>query len=192
MVSKSGNRRKEASMNITDSSLFRLSRPEDDWSSELSQGRRPWGSIESSNTSASSGWGHYRLVVLPPGTTPGERRGLELSSAWFALGIPFALIAQAVVGTGLSVTGRIALAVFIYGAGVLIGLVATRKLRRGVRRLELTVIATGGRVEEFGDAQLLKASVRALKALDEGLRQGELSPVDYELGWATAYNGLPA
>jgi hypothetical protein len=155
------------------------------------EGDHPWGFVVVPNVlDLRRGWARFRLVVFPPGTSVGERRALTLSRRWPVWGALVALAAEMLFGSLWSAPVVTLVVVGLYLFGVAIGQAATRRLRRDVRSVVVAVTDLGGVQRSFGDAELYRASVAALDELDLRMREGELTPVGYEAGWAAVYTAL--
>jgi hypothetical protein len=180
-----------AGMNTTDSSFFRVHRAESDsWTKETSTGSRRWGGIDFHNPAwgGQSGWAHYGLVVLPPGTSSNERLALVRWHRWLRWGTLGGFVLAILLSTAMVAPAGFALIATAYVVVTMIGATRSRRLRAGIRHLEVTVVVIGGAVEAFGDAQLFKSSVEALDELDAQQRSGEIGPLEYELEWAKVYD----
>jgi hypothetical protein len=154
------------------------------------EGKRPWGAIDIPSAISRSGWDRYTLTVYPPGTNSSERRLLTFNRQWRVWGIPVVLIIGAVFGTAVP-AGAAAIAIFaIYLAGIAVGLIATRKLRKRVRRLTVAAVVVGGGIQTYGSRPLFERSVETLDSLDSRLRLGYLTPAQYEAGWSAVYDSL--
>lgn len=154
------------------------------------EGKRPWGAIDIPSAISRSGWDRYTLTVYPPGTNSSERRLLTFNRQWRVWGIPVVLIIGAVFGTAV-LAGAAAIVIFaIYVAGIVVGLIATRKLRKRVRRLIVAAVIVGGGIQTYGSRALFESSVETLDSLDSRLRLGYLTPAQYEAGWSAVYEAL--
>lgn len=153
------------------------------------EGRRRWGLLRIS-ASDRWGWQQLRLSVFPPGTNSQERRALAFFRNWPLVG---ALMAVAIMMTlGVIVTPAFAavLASIVYGAGVVVGFLGTRRVRPRVRHVGAVVIRGERGVEQFGDAAFITETAAALTAMDDAFERGELSPVDYEREWTDIYESI--
>jgi hypothetical protein len=152
-------------------------------------GSHAWGVYESTTplSMRRTGWGRFLLTVYPPGTNLAERRTLTFYRRWPTWGGMILLLA-ALITAGIE-PSVITMAPFalVYAAGILVGFVATRRLRSRTKRLIVAVNILRGRPDVIGNAALLNASVASLAELDRQLRLGLLTPVEHEAGWGTVY-----
>ncbi len=134
-------------------------------------------------------WSGRTLEVHAPGTTVGEHLLLRALQVWGAAG---ALVAVALVvalhrvpAVGVVVAGL----VYVVGF-VLLGR-ATRRVRPGVRTLTVTVFHGNGRPEVHGDVRLLEASLDLLCLVEDAVRRGQVSRVEYEQVWGQVWRSMP-
>ena len=156
------------------------------------EGHHPWGTLDVPNPVdlGRRGWGTYRLRVYPPGTNAGERRALTFHRRWpVGAGIS-ALFAELIIGTLWEPTIVTVGILAVYVAGLIFGLISTRRLRHAVRSITVVVTELSGERHRFGDTALYEASVRHLLELDRRMSAGEIVHVQHEAGWAVVYNSL--
>ncbi|GAA3671043.1 hypothetical protein GCM10022202_36690 [Microbacterium marinilacus] len=129
------------------------------------------------------------LTVLPPGATSHDRALLRLFAFAPMLGVGAGVL------LGLLWLGQTPWVVTVALAGGALMLTvtarATRRLRSQSRRLVHVVDLLSSEPPADGESRRVIAScVSRLRDLDT--RAGELSPVEYELGWARIYAALPS
>ena len=134
-------------------------------------------------------WSGRTLEVHAPGTTAGELLLLRTLQVWGAAG---ALVAVAlVVALHRAPAVGLVVAVLLYAAGFVLLVRVTRRVRPGVRTLTITVFHGNGRPEVHGDARLLEASLDLLCLVEDAVRRGQVSRVEYEQVWGQVWRSMP-
>ncbi|KTR50837.1 hypothetical protein NS359_12920 [Curtobacterium oceanosedimentum] len=151
-------------------------------------GWHPWGRCSVQPVTRAL-WSGRTLEVHAPGTTTGELLLLRALQVWGAAG---ALVAVALVVALHRVPAvGVVVAVLVYVVGfVLLGR-ATRRVRPGVRTLTVTVFHGNGRPEVHGDVRLLEASLDLLCLVEDAVRRGQVSRVEYEQVWGQVWRSMP-
>jgi hypothetical protein len=151
-------------------------------------GEFAWGTIERPNagTMGRTGWGHFRIAVYPPGTNLAERRAMTFARRWPYVGVIVSLLVAIALNSDWG---------FVVGAGVFVAVLLvsrgiTSQLRHLTRQIHVSVAVAGGAREVYGDADLFTQTADAFANLDERMLAGDLTPVQYEAGWADIYNAL--
>jgi hypothetical protein len=155
-------------------------------------GSHSWGVYESTTplSMRRTGWGRFLLTVYPPGTNLAERRMITFSRRWPTWGGMILLLAAMLCASFAPSAATLIPFTLVYAAGILVGFVATRRLRSRTRRLTVVVNVLPGRTEVIGNAELLNASAASLLDLDLQLRLGMLTPVEHEAGWGRVYDAI--
>jgi hypothetical protein len=133
------------------------------------------------------GWGHYRLSVYPPGTNLSQRRALTFRRRWPWVGIVVGIL----VAIATTSDWGFLLGAAVYAGGFLVAAWMTSQIRPQIRKLHVSVAVAGGAREVFGDAEQFTKASGALAELDRALEDQEITPVQYELGWAAVYESIP-
>nr|WP_137767220.1 DUF6611 family protein [Curtobacterium sp. SGAir0471] len=134
-------------------------------------------------------WSGRTLEVHAPGTTVGELLLLRALQVWGAAG---ALVAVALVVALHRVPALgVVVAVLVYAAGFVLLVRATRRMRPGVRTLTVTVFHGNGEPEVHGDVRLLEASLDLLCLVEDAVRRGQVSRVEYEQVWGQVWRSMP-
>jgi hypothetical protein len=183
-------------MFITSHPYFRTS-PED--SARLLTGihpeRRDWGYVEHPRFSAFGypEWGHYKLVIYPPGTSATERRLLALWRRWIRWGAVAVFVIPTIGTSVIPHSGAFwyAIAAICYVSGLHVLTNSTRSLRARIRKLRVGIARVAGELRYVGDAQIMESSVQSLDEIDYKCAVGEVTPVEFERVWAQVYYGLP-
>jgi hypothetical protein len=149
---------------------------------------RPWGFLEVTSP-VRYGWRGWRLTVFPPGTSPDERRLLWLDRH---VGYLAALMVLPLMLAVQPAVPPMALLLFIPLAAMAIALVRHRAsgLRARVRILSVAYVDVDGATRVLGDGELVDQSVAALEELDRARMSREITPAQYELGWAGVYDAV--
>ncbi len=155
----------------------------------LSDGEHLWGTVDVSPANRSV-WSRTHVTVYAPGTNSAERRRLRLLHAWPALGALLGLLLMVALRDIPAWTGFGA-GIGLYAAGFWPLLQSTKRLRRANRHIRVSMVDLGDHYERIGDLPLLRASLRILTHMDDALRRGALTPVEYEARWATVYDSIP-
>jgi hypothetical protein len=155
-------------------------------------GSHSWGVYESTTplSMRRTGWGRFLLTVYPPGTNLAERRSITFYRRWPTWGGMILLLAAMISASFAPSASTLIPFTLLYAAGILVGFVATRRLRSRTRRLTVAVNVLRGRTDVVGDAELLNASVASLLDLDLQLQLGVLTPVEHEAGWGRVYDAI--
>lgn len=127
------------------------------------------------------------LVVYPPGTNDTERTRLWFARTWPCAGACAGLASLMCLGDVVPSWLLTSVVFTTYAAGVVAGLVSTRRIRPRVRRAVAT-LPRDARPWCAGDT--LRAMRRAegiLDRLDRRAAAGDVDPVRYELEWGRAY-----
>jgi hypothetical protein len=154
----------------------------------LVAGRSTWGRFDV--WPSRYGFTHYRLIVLPPGSTATDRARLAL---WRA-----APIIAIVAGTGLLalgdvagvpaagwVVGALAASVVVLGAAL-----ATRALRPLIRTRFGCVDDIDGRSAAALELREVERSAAVLQGADLALRDGGLTLPQHEVAWGAVWSAL--
>ncbi|QWT24452.1 hypothetical protein KPL76_03365 [Subtercola sp. PAMC28395] len=153
------------------------------------EGPNRWGRVDVTPTGRTT-WNRTRLTVYPPGTNAAERRALQLHRNWPVAGAVVALFVMLALSSWPPLAAA-AVAVSVYGAGLMTAQALTRRIRPQVRRLVVVTVPIGGRIESLGDIGSFTAAIDRLHALDELRRRGAITPAEHEAGWAEIYSALP-
>lgn len=129
----------------------------------------------------------YRVCVYPPGTNGPERRALTAHRDWPVLGAIIALVALIVISPIPLVIGLIVGYVGIY----FLTARRTASLRARSRTVTAIFVNLDHVVETYGAAETLSRVTGTFAELDARFRLGELTPLCYELAWASVFAGLP-
>jgi hypothetical protein len=160
----------------------------------LREGKYRWGTVEAASPvdMGRRGWGRYRLVVFPPGTNSSERQALSFRRRWPLIGAVIGLVAEAVLGSFLP-AGLVTIAVLLgYAGGIIVAFVVTRQFRGRLRTVTVVMTMVGGETRVYGQSSLLSSSLATLEELDRAMGAGELTEIEYELGWASVYDAIGA
>ncbi|MCX6502714.1 MAG: hypothetical protein NT132_09990 [Microbacterium sp.] len=149
-------------------------------------GDHPWGQLRT--TGGAHGVWVWSLTVYPPGTTTRERWALAADRFAPALGAVVGLSACAFVANSV---------IWLAGLSIVLGGLLftsashrfTRRLRRGVRTLHVSVDVRSDPPTIAGDVELLNAIYLELTRLDG---DSALEPVAYEQRWGFAYERMPS
>lgn len=160
----------------------------------LREGKYRWGTIEAASPVdvGRRGWGRYRLVVFPPGTNSAERRALSFRRRWPLVGAVIGIVAETVLTNFLPIALVTVVVLGGYAAGIIGSFLATRQFHGRILTVNAVMTVVGGDTRLFGQAGLLNASLATLDELDRALDAGELTEIQYELGWAAVYNAIEA
>ncbi|MCL9664542.1 hypothetical protein L2091_04770 [Curtobacterium albidum] len=151
-------------------------------------GWHPWGRCTVQPVTRAL-WSGRTLEVHAPGTTAGELLLLRTLQVWGATG---ALVAVAlVVALHRAPAVGLVVAVLLYAAGFVLLVWVTRRVRPGVRTLTVTVFHGNGRPEVHGDVRLLEASLDLLCLVEDAVRRGQVSRVEYEQVWGQVWRSMP-
>jgi hypothetical protein len=150
------------------------------------EGEHPWGSVQI-GSSDRWGWQQLRLTVYPPGTNSTESRKLAFLRNWPLVGALLCLVLMMTLGSVLSPVAVGISLVAIWVAGVIAGFQLTRRTRAEVRHASAVIIFVNGRRDVMGDYKLICDARDDFAGLDESLASGEITPVEYESGWAKIY-----
>ncbi|MCM3521666.1 DUF6611 family protein [Curtobacterium sp. P97] len=151
-------------------------------------GWHPWGRCTVQPVSRAL-WSGRTLEVHAPGTTAGELLLLRALQVWGAGG---ALVAVGLVAAFHRVPAvGVVVAVLVYVAGFVLLTRVTRRVRPGVRRLTITVFHGNGQPEVHGDVRLLEASLDLLCLVEDAVRRGQVSRVEYEQVWGQVWRAMP-
>ncbi len=134
----------------------------------------------------------YRLVVFPPGISPGQRQVLRLWRAWPLWGASLWVGLQ--VGgslVGMPETALIGGTMLVIACGAMTFALAG-DLRWRVRTLWAASMAGYGHDEMDERYRTLRAMARALDRADLALDEGRISPADHEARWWQVYDAVTA
>jgi hypothetical protein len=156
------------------------------------EGKRDWGTLDEPHPAnvRARAWGFRRITVYPPGTNAAERRALTFHLRWPGWGLLAALGIEILIGTTLEPVVGLLIACLVYASGLAVGLVLTNGLRQRVRRVSMVAYSIAGGIEEHGQPELFRLTRSRFAQLDHSRALGELTPAQYELGWAEAYDAL--
>ncbi len=156
----------------------------------LTEGQAVWGHVSVWPRSPGL-WERYRLTILPPGTSPAERRALRFAQTW--------PIAAALIGSaGIIVLWSngpllpVATVLVAYVGGLWTASRMTRTVRSRIRRMRGDEVFLAGVMTEYGDLQRLRATLALLTDLEDRRRGGRIDQVRYEAEWASIYDSLQA
>jgi hypothetical protein len=158
----------------------------------LEPGSRAWGGINITDAVAAhrSGFLHYRLEVLAPGTNAAERRELRIFRLVRVWGAVAAFVAEMLAGVIWPGGVGILAIIGCYLVVVFYWLHRTSRTRRSIRRASIAVILRGEPGGVIGDFDLFVECVNSLRELDSLSADGTVSPVAYELSWSRVYSRL--
>lgn len=134
-------------------------------------------------------WSGRTLEVHAPGTTAGELLLLRALQVWGAGGALVAVGLVAALHRAPAV--GVVVAVLVYVAGFVLLTRVTRRVRPGVRTLTVTVFHGSGLPEVHGDVRLLEASLDLLCLVEDAVRRGQASRVEYEQVWGQVWRAMP-
>jgi hypothetical protein len=135
-------------------------------------------------------WVNKRLTIFPPGTTGAERRALKLNRDLPAAGAVFTLFVMLGLGEMLPPIAAAVIACLLYAGLVALGAGLTHRLRSRCHRLDVSTTVVADGYSTSGDLALLEESRTELIRLEDALDRGDLSPVEFEAGWAKVYESI--
>ncbi|MFJ3385181.1 MULTISPECIES: DUF6611 family protein [unclassified Curtobacterium] len=168
-----------------------VSRASRAWS-RVVDGPHRWGRLSVRPVSRTL-WSGRTLVVFAPGADRRERTLLRARHGWGTAGAVLALVVMAgtSVATGTVTMPGLAVGLLVYGAGFAVLGTATRRLRRTVRTLTVTTFHGNARPEVHGDVRLLSLALDTLTVTEAALRDGRITPLEFELVWGDVWCSLP-
>lgn len=131
-----------------------------------------------------------RLTVFPPGTNHAERRLLALYRDCPIVVAAVALFVVLAGAAGWGNSGPMLVVVATAAAFAAVMSYLTRRVRRGIRRVDVVVTYTAGRRSVYGEPVLYESARRELERLESDYRTGRLSGVEFEAGWSRVYDQL--
>lgn len=131
-----------------------------------------------------------RLTVFPPGTNQAERRLLALHRDCPIVVASAALLSVLAVAAGWGNLGLMLVVVATAAAFAAVVSYLTRRIRRGIRRVDVVVTYTAGRRSVYGEPVLYESARRELERLESDYRAGHLLGVQFEAGWSRVYDQL--
>jgi hypothetical protein len=153
------------------------------------EGEHRWGYLDVSPSGRGT-WTQKRLTVFPPGTTSSERRALKLHRDWPMVGAVVTMFLMIALGGFLSPALATTIAVLLYGCSMAFSAHRTHQLRARCRRVEVVTVAEVDGLSTRGDGASLEAAAAELTRLETQLESGQVTPVDFEAGWARVYASL--
>ena len=132
----------------------------------------------------------YHLEILPPGTNATERRQLRKFRQWRVWGALGALATDFVIASTWHSWQAPLFITVVYLAGLILGLQATKRVRREIRSLNVGTILLGGSTIVEGDIGLLESCLSEFETLDRERSVSAIGPVEYEAEWARLYARL--
>ncbi len=166
----------------------RTARPLPDWMIRALEGEHLWGYVDAVPAGRTV-WLLRRLTVYPPGTTVVERRLLKFHRDWPVTGAVVALFLMFALADVWSIPLALLAVVLAYAGGVWVTARLTHDLRAGSHRLDITSTPGDGHSTRR-DVALFESARAELLRLDAGRQRGELTPVEFEAGWARVFDQL--
>ncbi|NYG57276.1 hypothetical protein BJ980_000199 [Nocardioides daedukensis] len=130
---------------------------------------------------------HYRLVVFPPGTSSREATWLRAWLGWPFAGTMLAVLFTLVLPGMVPVLVAVPIAVALLFCGHLGLLHVVRRQRRGVCVVRAEYVAGAGVRDELERCRHLEAVGAILLGAERAVECGDLTPVDFELLWASLH-----
>ena len=155
------------------------------------EGKHPWGHFEAVAIGRGI-WMHEALILLPPGTSPAERRTLTVHRYWPVVGALGVVFATAFLSAVLPPAVVFIVAFAIYGLVMWGSTRATRSQRKSLLRLAVVTVARGDQCGYYGNVHSMRATRNALARLDLRKHLGQLTTAENELEWASLYWTLDA
>ena len=160
-----------------------------EWAGHALEGEHSWGYIDVVPAGRTA-WQLKRLTVYPPGTTVEQRRLLKFHRDWPINGAVLALFLIFALGDAWPMPLAATTVVLVYVCGVSVTSRLTHHLRMSSRRLHVTSTAGEQGCRYRGDVDLFESARAELLRLDAGRVGGELTPAQFEAGWARVFDRL--
>lgn len=149
-------------------------------------GRHLWGRVEMVPATRAV-WCHHLLTVYPPGTNGFERGLLVLHRNFPAFAAAVALFTGVALAFIVAPWAAFGATITLYGAGIAITSNLTRDLRSRCASIGWSGTVTGDGYRIHGDRALFDAVRAELLDIEDALRRGMITPVQFEARWGDAY-----